>query len=390
MGEPVSFSAFVEMLRRAPQVADARSAEAAALDERRRHLLDVYAGVDVARSFQDARGHVFDCVPLEAQPALRGGRVARPPRWRARPVSETPARRAVRGPTALPGLCPEGCVPLRRITLEEIGRFRTIRHYHRKRGHGRLGLREDGVPAAPESRNDHVYAIGRQVVANVGGRSTLSVAAPTVPPGDTFSLSQQWYVARTPSGLYQTIEVGWQVAPGRYGHPHPVLFTYWTADSYDQTGSYDGMGGHFVVTSQKHAPGRVLASAGPAAPMEIDLGVVLHESNWWIFVDDEPMGYYPCSLFGDGPLAVGATTVEFGGETQGDGSYPPMGNGAFASASDGAAYHRHIQYYTSEATSFDATLSAREDWPEAYTVVLGRNARWGVYASFGGPGRPSI
>jgi hypothetical protein len=104
--------------------------DSAAFEQMRRHLLDLYAGIRVSHSFA-TDGQVFDCVPIGEQPSLR----------RQAPNAVTaPAWGQWAGVPAIAGDrwlateiqaqgCPTGTIPMRRITLEEITRFPTLRDF---------------------------------------------------------------------------------------------------------------------------------------------------------------------------------------------------------------------------------------------------------------------
>jgi hypothetical protein len=52
-----------------------------AFREMQAHIIKLYEGVEVKHSFADANGQVFDCIPIEQQPSLRGSakKVSTPP-----------------------------------------------------------------------------------------------------------------------------------------------------------------------------------------------------------------------------------------------------------------------------------------------------------------------
>jgi hypothetical protein len=236
-------------------------------------------------------------------------------------------------------------------------------------------------------RSSHAY----QNVVNLGGHSILSVWDPNVGGNQIFSLSQRWYVAQGPGGV-QTVEVGWQVYPAMYGHTKPVLFTYWTADGYHTTGSYSNTAGDFVQVGSNPVGMALDPWSQVGGPqVELELTVMLQAGNWWIFVNgndtNHAVGYYPATRYGNGPLATGATGVDYGGETVGNGSYPAMGSGEFASRGYKlAAYHRNIYYFPTPATALDANLVASQDWPTSYKIQVDHSQDWGESFYYGGPG----
>ena len=141
------FSEFVNSLSVAP--ADAyvgRPGTAvktpAAFEEMRRHLLNVYSGVSVAHSFVSG-DRIFDCIPIEDQPGVRLRKLktgAEPPPSPPAGVSGeghesgSPSVAEVQdagGHDALGNAqqCEDGTIPVRRLTLEELTRFATLKDY---------------------------------------------------------------------------------------------------------------------------------------------------------------------------------------------------------------------------------------------------------------------
>ena len=112
-----------------------------AFEEMRQHLLTLYSGVSVERSLaQDDQ--VFDCIPIADQPGLRlqKGQTAKPPpgppagspsRGKSGPTSVGEAGQAGAGPEgASPAeACETGTIPMRRLTLDELTRFATLKDY---------------------------------------------------------------------------------------------------------------------------------------------------------------------------------------------------------------------------------------------------------------------
>ena len=371
----------------------------------RQHLLNLYKDVQVQHSFVDAAGQIFDCIPINQQPALKksGRPLATPPTL---PVRRAPA--SPRAPTLAPlhpdrrdqygnaMACPEGTVAVRRVTLDEMTRFEDLEHFLRKTPRHKR-KRSPQLPPPPDASEaadpPHEYAHAYQTVNNTGGHSTLSIWDPAITGDQIFSLSQHWYVATTDQGLVQTAEVGWQVFPQKYGHSKPVLFTYWTADGYTSTGSYSNDNGDFVQYSSTCPVGLALeqVSTVGGAQAEIELSFILSNGNWWLYVNGadtaNAVGYYPTALYQNGPLASGATEIDYGGETVGVSSYPLMGSGQFAAQGKGrAAYHRNIYLFPPGGGTQDADLQASQDWPQSYTIVVQKSADWGEYFFFGGPG----
>lgn len=202
------------------------------------NLIKSCRGIEVLHSFVDG-GFVFDCIPLEQQPSVRdsGKKLARIPDGQGIDITGTTKNtRGIRGEPALgPNrkdrfgktmFCPSGTGPFRRITLDELARFETLRQSFRK--------------SPSDSPDLHRWARYAQNVDNLGGYSILSVQYPFLDTsaGQTMSIGQQWYVSGDQE--QQTAEVGWMVQPAKYHDMYTHLFLYWTADNYQTTGCWPG------------------------------------------------------------------------------------------------------------------------------------------------------
>jgi len=116
--------------------------------------------------------------------------------------------------------------------------------------------------------------------------------------------------------------------------------------------------------------------------------------NWWLFLQGagtyDAVGYYPGSIYHGGQLSRYATAIDYGGETVGSTSWPPMGGGAFASQGfKKAAYQRYIFYIDAASTSRWSSLRAQQPSPKCYTLKLtpaASGGTWETYFYFGGPG----
>jgi nucleoside-diphosphate-sugar epimerase len=99
----------------------ARVRDSSAFQQMRAYILSKYDGAQVARSFSDGSGAVYDCV---RQPSATAGATA--------PADTTTSA----------GACPPGTVPTRRITLSDLVRFPTLQQFFSKSpgGTGQLPL----------------------------------------------------------------------------------------------------------------------------------------------------------------------------------------------------------------------------------------------------------
>ncbi len=377
-----------------------------AVREMHAHLRARYQGVRVTQSFQGRSGHVIDCIPVQQQPALkhpalRGHQVQAPPPAPTPPSSGTAsdlpkpryARVRLQGErdaSGRPRTCPAGCIPVRRVDMEEMSRYASLRQFQRK--HPKGGGHPLALPEADAQL--HRYVCGAQQGRFGGGGSWLSVWQPT-PAADQFSLSQQWFVGGSGSNL-QTVEAGWQVYPDKYGHNRPVLFTYWTADGYNQTGCYSLDGPGFVQTSNQYVLGGALDEVSVPGGQQVGFALSWHRDphtgNWWLYIDDgagpTALGYFPRELFGSGPLSRQAGRVDFGGEVTGTPVSLQMGSGALAAAGYGkAAFHKEIFVCPAAGGTHWATLVGQQTNPQRYTLSLHNGSKkkdWDTYFFFGG------
>jgi Neprosin/Neprosin activation peptide len=355
---------------------DAKVANPDAFEEMKAYITKLGEGIDVEHSFVDGNGQIFDCVPVQQQPSLKNtpsASIAQPtdlPSFEAPGAGERPKIK----PESLLGgqdkfgnlmRCPPGTIPVRRVTLEELSRFESLKDFFRKSPGVKDRLAPLSLPPATDPTVGHRYAAAYQQVDNLGGHSFLNVCKPTV-SSPQMSLSQHWYTAGTGSNT-QTAEGGWQIQPSKFNTPNPVLFIYWTADNYATTGSYNLEGGFFVQTN----PGVILG--GAIGTTEIELAWYLYQNNWWFYYGGttvgDAVGYYPTSIYKNGALASFATQIEYGGETYGTTSWPPMGTGQFAATGlNKAAYQRNIFYYPKSGAAQLPTLTPYQPTPSCYTI----------------------
>ena len=395
---------------------DVKVADAGAFSEMKAHISKLYQNVDVKHSFEDDNGSIFDCIPVSQQPALKGASPAKAPSLPSVQASRGAAAGTPTGernpiPVSAPlyagekdrhgneRSCPEGHIPMRRITLEELTRFETMQQFFGKTalGGGRPPMAPPNPVAAraldPAVAATHRWAHAFQNVNNLGGHSFINVWDPSIGANQVFSLEQHWYVGGSGTGL-QTAEVGWQVYPQKYGNTKPVFFIYWTADAYNKTGCYNLDCSAFVQTSHAWTIGGTLSpsSVYGGAQYEIQVAFYLYQGNWWLYVGgtdaSHAIGYYPTSLYKGGAMASHASEIDYGGEVVGTTSFPGMGSGHFASEGwTKACYQRDIYYYPTSGGAVYADLTPSQSWPQCYTVQkVSYAAPWNDTIYDGGPG----
>jgi Neprosin len=423
----VPFRQFVDSLQQVKPsqhlgMAESQALHEDAVQEMNNHLVRHYQGIEAVHSFVDENGSVFDCVPIEQQPALKQGAApATPPDLptsdaeprAAQGLAEASGRAAEHIMQLAPNRkdqhgnimhAPDGTIPMRRLTMQNLRRFQTLRQFFQKSpyGSGKPPRPGDITPSSQQGGGGtaavavaatHRWAHAFQTVDNHGGHSFLNVWDPPIGANQVFSLSQHWYTAGSGANL-QTAEVGWQVYPQMYGNTKPVFFIYWTADDYKSLGCYNLTCPAFVQTNNKWAIGGAISpwSTVGGAQKEIEVSFFLTQGRWWLYVGGgaavNAIGYYPVSLYRNGAMATQATGIDYGGETVGTTSWPPMGSGAFANQGwQHAAYQRDIRYYPSAGGNLVASLNPAQASPQCYTVAVSKlNPSWNETIFFGGPG----
>jgi hypothetical protein len=411
----VPFNDFLDNTRAADSIELTRSGsrvkDAAAFEEMRQHIVTMYRDVEVTHSFVSGSNH-FDCIPVDQQPTVKalGLKTIAPtppdslltkpsgaddePRFRASPATQLSAEKETDEFGNRIG-CELNAIPMRRITLEDMTHFRTLREFFQK-GPGQAGRPRSSEPKDISAEVDgaaHKYSIVFQQVDNLGGNSNLNLWSPYVNTswGEGFSLSQAWYVGGN-GASEQTAEVGWQNYPDMYGSENSRLFIYWTADGYNTTGCYNLDCPAFVqVTNSSFLGGAFTHYSTYDGPQyEFSARYYLYRGNWWLAIQGRWIGYYPGQIYRGGQLAYYAQFMEFGTEGTGTTLWPPEGSGEWAASGwEIAAYQRHLFYNTLSGTAVWDSLTAFQPSPGCYNVLgpfFGNFSGWGTYFFEGGPG----
>jgi hypothetical protein len=350
----------------------------------RAHLLAQYEGVTAAHSFLIGAQYV-DCIPVMQQPSVRqfGITALAPPPPPPSPLSTAanappPAEQAQ--PLLELGLsdsfgnaihCDDRTIPMRRVTLDDLARFPTLRAFLAKN------------PPPPTTPIDcpagYRYAVG-QVGAQVpfyGALTTLAIWHPSIIQAYgpfQHSLSQMWVEGSSQTSALQTAEAGWTVDPSRTGTTAATLFVYWTSTDYLSDGCYDLDCKGFVQTSSSWVLGAPnwpgpSVSGNPSEQVFIGpLQWTMSGGNWWLsagFCSPSKtsgctIGYYPGRVYRGGQMSRHATLLRFGGEvfSPRPPAFSPMGSGALANAgANYAAYQFDSWYLTSSGSKVPANLS---------------------------------
>jgi hypothetical protein len=411
-------------------------ADAAELSRMQQHIDSLYEQSDVVHRFTTASGDAIDCVDIRRQPSLRrpemrGHTLEMAPRT----IPAEPAARVVVPPvddgnaarrplaaeqevvlhggydaTGAERRCPEGSVPVLRLTLATMKSFRTLEDFHRKAPlhldpgavareselDARPGQGQPGLAAARYGASAyHQYAHAGRSVKNMGAEAYLNLWSPHTSSSSEFSLSQIWVTRGTGSWL-ESVEAGWQVFRGLYGDDNARLFIY--SFSHRIGSCYNLTCSGFVQTDNTVVLGGKFTSYSTTDGQQLDLQLMWYkdgaDGHWWLRCGTTWVGYYPRTRFDSAGLADHADRVDFGGEIIDASGYnvhtqTDMGSGAYADQGwQKAAYQRNIRYLDTSSAYQDAPgLTASNTDPWCYNIQLSNGAgAWGTYFYFGGTG----
>jgi hypothetical protein len=303
-------------------------------------------------------------------------------------------------------LCPDGTVPRRKVTIEELERFETLEEYFQKLpGDITVDKEEANVEKrSPGPTSQHQYAVYYQYVTNYGAESILNLWSPYTELPSEFSLSQIWVTKGSGSDL-ETVEAGWQIYRNKYGDNRSRLFIYFTPDNYGRglsstAGCYNLDCNAFVQVDHTVYIGGGFDQYSTIGGSQREFKLKWQQSsdgNWWLKYRNTWVGYYPASKFDSKGLRNGAEMVEYGGEII-DNRYlnlhtaTDMGSGRFPSDGFGyACYQRAIVYIAGTYSSplwYDVSPSSIISGSACYsaTTAFDSSTSWRRYFYFGGQG----
>jgi hypothetical protein len=207
----------------------------------------------------------------------------------------------------------------------------------------------------------------------------------------------------------QTIEAGWIRYPARFGDKLPHLFTFFTAVGYETYGDYlqgwnQDYKGWVQIDSTIH-PGSTFPTInvedGPQ--YEIWMAYQLYQGNWWLWVKDRWIGYYPASMFSAGHIPANtlgdhADQINFYGEIFDSNQVfgvttTDMGSGRFPETRwPHSAWISRIRYQpdpnNSGSVDYDGGGGIFQDDVGRYRIEphFKSGSSWGSYMWIGGPG----
>ncbi|WJX93432.1 hypothetical protein P8452_74954 [Trifolium repens] len=341
------------------------------------------------KTIESPDGDIIDCVLTHKQlafdhPLLKGQKPLDPPK-RSRGHNQMDNLPKNFQLWSLSGeSCPDGTIPVRRITEQDLLRTDSINRF--------------GTKIVNKYKHQHAVAVVDEGEF-YGAKATINVWAPHIESPIEFSLAQMWIVSGTFGKDLNTIEAGYQIYPKVYGDYRTRLFIYWTADAYQHTGCYNVKCPGFVQINKNVVIGGTLSPNSVYNGAQINLNISIVKSqqteNWWLKLGSgNYIGYWPSSIFTH--LNESATEVHWGGEIV-NSKYPratstQMGSGHFPDEGfkKAAYFRRKINIGVFDVDENETTMpqiTYLVENPNCYTIMSGNNPEWGDHFYYGGPGR---
>ncbi|XP_077228982.1 protein neprosin-like [Tasmannia lanceolata] len=363
------------------------------------------------KTIESPDGDIIDCVPRHRQPALdhpllKHHKIQRVPPRRPRLGKTQELRNYNKTDQGLRGAwqtwhqsggCPKGTIPVRRSSLNDVLRAKSLYHYGKKQRSLPLARSSEAPDVVSGNGHEHAIAYTGASQEVYGAKATINVWDPSIQVVNEFSLSQIWILSGSFDGSdLNSIEAGWQVSPELYGDSRPRLFTYWTSDAYEATGCYNLLCAGFVQTHNRIAIGAAISPVSSFSGNQFDITLLIWKDpklgNWWLgFGDNTLIGYWPTEIFTH--LGDHASMVEWGGEvvntrSNGEHTSTQMGSGHFAEAGFGqSSYFRNLEIVDSDnSLSSVESISTLAENTNCYNIKNSYNNEWGTYFYYGGPG----
>lgn len=271
------------------------------------------------------------------------------------------------------------------------------------------------VSAQAGSAGVHWYASSAQRQRNHGSGAMINIYNTYTDNNNDFSLLQTAVTVdsapQAGGGTQgQTVEAGLMhfenlVSGG------PFLFTYFTTNGYTRSG--DNLGGYnqfqrgWVQHDDSVFPGMHLnpVSTVGGGQYEFKLEYRLFQGNWWLYVLDRYIGYYPGWVFSQGGVDAGRTlqsgsdVVLWYGEIYNSPEYvttTDMGSGHFPEDGFGkAAYIRGIYVIDTGDNAYQYSPNTGNVISDANRYRLQSHwvsgeGSWGSYMYLGGPGAGGV
>ncbi|KAG9455596.1 hypothetical protein H6P81_000104 [Aristolochia fimbriata] len=352
------------------------------------------------KSIESEDGDIIDCVDIHKQPALDHP-LLKNHVLQMKPSSAftqaEPRNNSAPPPDRLQlwrrnGSCPDGTVPIRRVTKTQILRAPSPSQFGRKIDHYIYHPNY-----TKDDANDDYYANPTAVLFTsgynyIGAEANINIWNPYVESPDEYSSGQIW-LRTGPFLSFTAIESGWIVYPQLYGDSRTRFFVYWTVDGSKKTGCFDAICPGFVHLDKDIALGAAFDQTssllGYQFILPLNIAVDPNTGNWWLQYDGKQIGYWPAEIFDYSfPLVLWGGQVKTA-KTQNPHTRTAMGSGRLATQGYSLASfisNIHIRDF-SMSWKFPQPYWMYGNQYDCYTVFLSTNPSDANFFYFGGPGK---
>ncbi|XP_077251742.1 protein neprosin-like [Tasmannia lanceolata] len=288
------------------------------------------------------------------------------------------------------GGCPQGTVPIRKITKEDLIWAKSSRNF------------EKVYPSNAQTPGKPNYRYALQYTNKgtyYGSRAHLNLWEPKT-IRNQYSGSRIVVRDLFPDENSNIIQAGWWVNNGIYHDDHAHLTASWTIDGYGSTGCIDVLCPGFVQVSKVTPLGAIFKTPSVYNGSQYYFPITMYldpvSKDWWLLYgeDNRKVGYWPKALF-NSTLARHSSIVEWGGSVYNDGvePWPEMGSGQYPHDDQQfqkACYIGRIQLIDVNGKAQDVqsgSLFTLNDAQYCYNVQPNAKVPQSYYAFFfGGPG----
>ncbi|KAJ0263437.1 hypothetical protein HA466_0037930 [Hirschfeldia incana] len=296
----------------------AKSHRTISLEKEEKELVRLLNSINkpAINSFQTEHGDVLDCIDINKQlafdhPLLKNHTIQlRPtniPEWTRNNSSR---KNGGSMPFRQNGIsCPSGTVIVKRTTQEDLILSKLLKS---------MGSKYSTYVSSKDKNlnlTGYHFAMAVYTHTNYGAKVNLSIWEPKVSPTQFSSASM--LIAGGPKEQFQSVRAGW------------------IADGFIKTGCFNTLCPGFVQVSKRVPLGIILEPVSVYGGLQSAVGILIYKDgvtgNWWLFVHNEMVGYWPNSLFTKTGLGHGADMVSYGGEVYSpvNEKSPSMGSGHF-------------------------------------------------------------
>ncbi|XP_058746324.1 protein neprosin-like [Vicia villosa] len=248
------------------------------------------------------------------------------------------------------------------------------------------------VSTGSETITNYAGAILTSGTAFYGVSGTVSVYNPKVDQ-EQMSVASM-FIANQDSNNFAAISVGWHVLPSLYQDNKTHLYIHWLSRNLNnEKGCANLQCPGFIQTDRSVIIGQSFnqTSVIDGFSVEISMAILQNSStkDWWIYINEKKIGYYPSSLFSN---MTSANQIVWIGKTTNptNTTSPPMGSGVKPNGVFGHACHfKKLAFVNNSRMQQSVTKDMGEvksSNSQCYDARYYEDDTNGLTLQFGGPG----